>query len=105
MTSLENVKARLYSFNSSVSMLAVDAVKLSLQYQIGSLFLVKGNLSCPRVTSEVTHVKFNTLSSKLLLISLELEEFFVVDSGTASATSGRASSTWKAGTAREMPEH
>ena|SRR5277367_3646947 len=59
---------------------------LGLQYQIGSFFLIKANLSCPRVTSEVTHVRFNMLSRKLLLISLELEEFFAVDSGTASST-------------------
>jgi len=59
MTSLENVEAGLYSFNISISMLAVDAVELGLRCQIGSFFLIKGNLSCLRVTSEVTEVCTN----------------------------------------------
>jgi hypothetical protein len=46
MTSLEDVKARLYSFNISIAMLAVDAVELGLQCQIGGFFLIKSSLRC-----------------------------------------------------------
>jgi hypothetical protein len=45
--------------------------------------------------SEVTHVEFNMLSSKLLLITLECKKFFTVDDGTAPASSGCASSAWR----------
>jgi hypothetical protein len=92
VASLEDVKARLYSFNISIAMLAVDTVELGLQRQTGGFFLIEGNLSCPRVASKVTHVEFNMLSSKVLLITLELEKFFTVDDGTAPATSRCASS-------------
>ena len=53
MPSLEDVEARLYSFNVSIAVLAVDTVELRLQCQTGGLFLIKGNLSCPRITPEV----------------------------------------------------
>jgi hypothetical protein len=51
MASLEDVKVRLYSFNISIAMLAVDTVELGLQRQSGGFFLIEGNLSC------VSHVQ------------------------------------------------
>ena len=47
MASLEDVEARLSSFNIRIAMLAIDTVELGLQCLIGDFFLIRGNLSCP----------------------------------------------------------
>ena len=56
MASLEDVKARLYSFNISIAMLVVDTVELDLQRQTGGFFLIKGKLSGPNEGVETTVV-------------------------------------------------
>jgi len=56
-----DVKARLYSFNISIAMLAVDTVELGLQRQTGGFFLIEATSpareSRPDNTCKVQHAE------------------------------------------------
>lgn len=87
VASLEGVEDGLNTVEVGVAVLASDAVDAGLESGDVCLLLVVSNLASTRVALMVAHVQLDVLSGELLLRGLELQEFFAVDDGTASASS------------------
>ena len=69
---LESIEAWLNTLDIGVAVLAGDVIKFGLEGNAVGFFLIKCEFSGTRVTTEVAHIQFDMLSSKLLLVGLEL---------------------------------
>jgi phosphoribosylformylglycinamidine (FGAM) synthase PurS component len=87
VTSLQRVKYGLDTVNIGVTVLTRNIVESSLKQRRASLFFVVENLALAGVTLQVARVEVDLLVRELMLLSLELEEFFAVHHSTCRRAS------------------